>query len=457
MPEREYYSEWDDPNYQQQTEDPNAQPLGESQTPSGGGPQGAESQPYAGGDETQAVNQALSSGGSSSSPVNPDGSISPTYGDLAGSGRGSTEGAAASTYPDYSQNTDPYPNTAGQPQQAAPETQGGDTTAQVQARWNSGSPPSVPLPVDAQGNTTHGWEWDGWDWRQVQGRGLGFGQQNVGAAITGGPGPGEGGGNPPPGPGGPPPPVNNGGVPPNMMSMMALMASLGGMGSGFKGFGLGPANKVPFAAQPMPQYQGPDQEPYDKAALDALLGGLNNSEWDSTRVAQMKEMQKEQALRMRKDMQTEVNNRFAGAGRQGAGAQEAILRRGDADTMSQILGSYRGVDQNAAQGRRNELLSTVGSINDYLSGQGGRSVSGYGAKLSGAQAGADQAYKAWQSQMQMEAAALQKAMAEETAKLDWRRTDFNGMMALAQLMEQQRQFNERMGYDWTFGNLDRIR
>jgi hypothetical protein len=52
-------------------------------------------------------------------------------------------------------------------------------------KWNGGSPPSIPLQAG------HGWEWNGNDWVQVPGKGIGF---TGGAAPTPTPRPPSGGG-----------------------------------------------------------------------------------------------------------------------------------------------------------------------------------------------------------------------------------------------------------------------
>lgn len=422
--EREIY---DDGYYQQQQ---NQDPYAAENQPSGGGPQGGESQQA---NEPAAVNQALDSPepvaqSAPTSPVNADGSISTAYGTHGGGGgRESTEGYETDHNLDTPIQGTPAPmppdNTPTDPNRGwvDPKIQ------EVEGRWNGGSPPSTPLPVDASGNTTHGWEWNGWDWVQVPGKGLGFGSKNVGyvAPVNTVQTP-----RPPGGPGGGTPTYGGGGG--------------GGYTSSFGGFNLN-SNMSPYSPHNLPQFQGPDQKAFEQQQLKALSDALNTSEWGPQRIAGMKEAQKEQALRMRSDFQREVGDRFAGAGRSGAGAQEALLRRSNNDTMGQILNSYRGVDENAAQNRRAELLTTASALGGALDSQMGRGVQGYGAQFTGAQGMADEAYRSWQSQMQIQAAALQKAIAEESMKLDWSRFG-----------ETARQFNERMGFDWTKMNLDQV-
>lgn len=374
--------------------------LGEQANQPGGGPQQTST-------ETQAVDQALQTGGGSgggaNSPVNPDGNINPGYGATSGEGQ-NDEGRPV----EQERIIDPYQGTT-----ITPDPGSGDWLA-------SGPPPGTPPPrfdnnppAKPSDPTRRTSPYD-----------------NL--------------------PKGPANQISGGGF-----DLSALLAGMGGGGaSSFNGFqSLTAGNKDPYTPAQVPQYTPPDQSEYEKAALDTLKNSLGQSEWNSDRVAAMKEAQKEQALRMRADLNREVTNRFAGAGRSGSGAENALLRRGDSDTMSQILGAYRGVDENAAQNRRAEILSTVAALDGALSGQMNRGVSGYGASLAGAQGLGDEAYRGWQSKMQIEAAALQKAIAEESAKLDWRKTDQNGILALAQLMEQQRQFNEGTGLDWTKMNL----
>lgn len=380
-------------------QDPNAQPIGERQADSpGGGPQGSFSQPRSSGpaQEAAAVESALSPGGAPASPVNPDGSISSNYN------------------PGYNfsdPGPDLYPGGTTNP--------GGDP---VEGPPMTDPPPPPKVPVKEQTSV-----------------------DNVPGTSTGG--------KPPTG-NTPPPPVGNN--PP--FNPFGFLGSAGGsLGSGFRGFNIPQSSTTPYTPQAIPRFTPPDLSSYDTQVMNALMGALGNSEWSDRRIAMMKEAQKEQALRMSKDLQESTKNRFAGLGRTGAGAENAILRRIGTDMAGNVLGSYRDVDLNAAEGRRSELLNTVGGIQSALSGRVGRDVSGYGAELSGADRAAEEAYRSWQSRMQMEAAALQRAMAEEAARLDWRRTDINSLMGLAQLMENSRQFNERMGFDWTDLNLRNVR
>lgn len=421
-----YRDQWDDAynQYQGAGQDPNAEVLGQEQAQPGGGPQGAQSQPQAGGDEAAAVDQALGSGSGSStnSPVNADGSISTQYGQQQVQAPtqqgGMTKGTVSAAEREY------YNEDSGNFEQAYdPGIYGNYTYPQSDPAPEPTAPPA-PQPGITKGPTSD------------------EGVNMTGEPIV----------NPTPAP---PAPAPGG----NGFDLNALLAALGGMGgqSNFSGFSIPAGPAAAYEAAPIQEYQAPQQSEYETAALQALLAGLNNSEWTPDRIAQQKEIQKEQALRMRGDLNREVSDRFAGMGRSGSGQQQALLRRGDNETVGQILNAYRGVDQNAAAGRRAELLSTVGALDSALSGQTGRSATGYGAYLSGAQAQAEENYRNWQSQMQMQSAALQKAIAEESAKLDWRRTDQNGLLAIAQLMENQRQFNEGMGLDWTELNLRNVR
>lgn len=453
-------AQWQDPNdpnafdyYNEQAgygQDPNSggsDVLGGDQNQPGGGPQQTSQ-------EAQAVDQALQGGGGDgsggNSPVNPDGNINPTY--------GATEAAPPQGNVARAGGQDPSDLTSGQTSAPPAETPVQGETSDMPNRlpgggyqnldwWGARGVPASEIFDVYTGQLKPGWA------RTANGyeRTTTPGPVNP---VTPDPISTGGGRRGPAAPPAAPPNQNPGGG----FDLSALLAGMGGGGaSSFNGFtssaSLTGGADAPYTPQNIPQYQAPDQSEYERAALDSLKNALGQSEWSGDRIAAMKEAQKEQALRMRSDLNKEVSNRFAGAGRSGSGAQEALLRRGDADTMSQILGAYRGVDENAAQGRRSELLSTVGALDQALSGQIGRGTQGYGATLAGAQGMADEQYRGWQSQMQREAAALQRAIAEESAKIDWRGLDQGGMLQLAQLMEQQRQFNEGMGLDWTKLNL----
>ena len=237
-------------------------------------------------------------------------------------------------------------------------------------------------------------------------------------------------------------------------------------------------------------YTAPNQEAEEGAQIGALMQALGHSEWSPERVAAQKEVQKEQALGMQQQLQEQIGERFAGAGRSGAGAEESSLRRVGQATASDILGSYRDIDENAANARRQELLATAGALGEALSGQSARRAQGYLTGLEGqkAQAGEnrgafganleaqmgekDDQYRGFTSRFMPWELALRSALGESAAdqdynQLDWLKEQFaqnfpedqrqfniSSMLDLIRILEGQRQFNEGLGLDWTKFNWD---
>lgn len=179
----------------------------------------------------------------------------------------------------------------------------------------------------------------------------------------------------------------------------------------------------------------PNQQGYNDQLLQALSQALGQSEWSPERIAAQKEVQKEQTFGMRDQLAQQLGGRYAGLGRSGSGAETSGLRDLDEAAVSQALGGYRDIEENAANARRQELLATAGALNTALGGQMERWLAPYNL-------------------------ALQKELGEGSLGLDWaqlgesaRMGNLELLLAWNQLREQARQADNGMGYNWAALNL----
>jgi hypothetical protein len=219
------------------------------------------------------------------------------------------------------------------------------------------------------------------------------------------------------------------------------------------------------------QFQAPNQGAFDTQLLAALSGALGNSEWSPGRVAAQKEVQKEQALKMEKDLSSQIADSYAGQGRAASGAAGSAQNRLAQETRSEILNAYRDIDENAATNRRQELLATAGALGGALDSQMGRATSGFGSTLQGQTLQADENFRNNFQPMDM---ALRAALGDVATDMDYNRLDWDkeqfaqnfpelqrqynisSVLDFIKLMESQRQFNEGLGLDWTKFNWNSI-
>lgn len=229
-----------------------------------------------------------------------------------------------------------------------------------------------------------------------------------------------------------------------------------------------------YQAQQITPFQAPNYSGYENNQLQALQNALNNSEWSPQRLAAMKEVQKEQALAMQKQAQESIDERFAAQGRTNGGAYDAQNNRLDQATISDILASYRDVDERGANARRDELLRTSDALRMAMDSGASRANSFYQSLLQGQELQGKENSKAWESQFAPYELALKKALGEQGASLDWsklnedarqyglglhedqRQFNLKTMVDLIKFMEEQRQFNEGMGLDWTKFNWSQL-
>jgi hypothetical protein len=203
----------------------------------------------------------------------------------------------------------------------------------------------------------------------------------------------------------------------------------GGTGGGYGNVGAGNIQGLldqfwKYDPSSFPQFNAPNMEPYQSNLLNSLNTALSNSEWSPQRVAAQKEVQKEQALKMGGQLEQQLAQRFAAQGRTNSGAYDAGRTDIGQENVAQILNAYRGIDENAATNRRQELISTAAALDAALSGVGNRATEFY------------------QAQMTPYQMALQKALGYSGAANEW-----------ARWLENQRQFNEGLGLDYAKANM----
>lgn len=226
---------------------------------------------------------------------------------------------------------------------------------------------------------------------------------------------------------------------PDVTTSWQWLTEDGGKGGGGGGVGGGPGGSGNVGAgdiqsllnqfwqydpSQFPQFNAPNMEPYQSNLLNSLNTALSNSEWSPQRVAAQKEVQKEQALKMGSQLEQQLAQRFAAQGRSNSGAYDAGRTDIGQENVAQILNAYRGIDENAANARRNELITTAAALDNALTGVGNRATEFYKTSL---------------NPYQM---ALQKALGYSGAATDW-----------ARWLEQQRQFNEGLGLDYAKVNM----
>ena len=200
--------------------------------------------------------------------------------------------------------------------------------AETQRRWNGGSPPDMPL------NPSHGWEWDGWDWNQVSGRGLGFSQPT--------PPSGPKGGTPPPP--GPPPPGPKGFVPP-----------------------INPAGNIPSSTLPG-NIQGlfdqtPTPTPVQSAYQDALLKFMNRAQEtpslsDSTLSPQVEVFRVQQQRNQERNRRNAVE-RAAAQGMNDSGYVNNLINEGVQEQNFNTAMFNANLLGGEARKRREELLAAL--------------------------------------------------------------------------------------------------
>ena len=165
------------------------------------------------------------------------------------------------------------------------------------------------------------------------------------------------------------------------------------------------------------QFQSPDSALADAQQYGLLTNILNDphSLNDQT-VNQIKNRQKEDSLAMERQLLDRLGADAARRGITGGGYQGAQTRRVGEATTSDILRGFRDVDIAKAQQDRQDEAQALQLADAVLGGRLNRSISGFGATLSGQQAQAQENQVGWQSQADASRFDLQRRLAEEQQK-----------------------------------------
>lgn len=167
------------------------------------------------------------------------------------------------------------------------------------------------------------------------------------------------------------------------------------------------------ATNPAPQYQAPNQSEtagLQSALLKAILGSPETM--NANVVAQMKEAQKQQALLMGQQNQSQLDNAGVARGTLGAGAHASMTGQNLQDTMGTVLDSNRAIDIQAASQNRQDQLNALTAGSSVMGATAQRAQSDYTTGLQG-----------W--------------LAQNNNLGDW-----------AKFYENQRQFNGQLGFNY---------
>lgn len=348
------------------------------------------------------------------------------------------------------------------PRPGDPHGTGTTTTPQrtVNPRWNGGSPPATPLPVGADGKTTHGWTWTGSDeydpngtWTQTPGSGIGFGQYNVG----GGP-PRQNSGGTQSGqsrPGGSPVagvPSSYGGGAWNPQAILGgSVPTLDDAIAGAKKLQAAPT-VTPYAQFQAPAPVGLEQRNQIAAAILNNPQVLNQQTQDS-----MFEQQKELQTSLAQQSRERAAQQGAGRGLSATGGYAAATNADtDHELSRNLLAARRDISVKAAEINRQSELAALQMQEAMAQGDFQRAQAAYQTQLQAQNlydelrfkaAEFDRANVALAAQTQM--AGRQQSMAEQVAS-------FQQYLAQKQFDEQMRQFNEQMGLNWSRFGWDQI-
>lgn len=217
---------------------------------------------------------------------------------------------------------------SGAPAQTMPPPAGyqDPNIAEVERRYNGGSPPAIPL------NPGHGWEWDGWDWQQVQGRGLGY--------SAGGPAPTPTPTPTPPGPGG----GGGGAVPPMRSNINAPPAQL-------PGDILALFNRVPEKT--------PVQSAYQDALLNYMKRGQETPTLNDSILGPQVEVFRAAQQRGTERNRRQVAERAAATGQSESGYLDQQIRKGQQEQNFNTAQFNSGLLAKEMGTRREELQAAL--------------------------------------------------------------------------------------------------
>ena len=334
------------------------------------------------------------------------------------------------------------------------------TTKQVNPRWNGGSPPATALPVGGDGKTTAGWTWTGTDeydpngnWEVTPGKGMGFGQYNVGYKPPSTGGTTTGGGSTTP-----PRTTTSGvaGVPPVYANSGAAAPTVGKSTIG----GTVPtlADAVAQAKQYLPatpevtkpgsfQPPTPDWVEDRNRVVKAILGQpevMGQSFQDA-----LFEQQKEQQAQLAAQSRARLSQTTAARGLSAAGGQELLGQAGvEEGFINNLLAARRDVSTKAAEVNRASSLAAVEMADAVQQGDFARAQAAYETQLK-----ANQIY----DQLRMQAAELERSnvalaaqnlLAQREMQLGEQGQSFDQYLRQLQQNEIIRQFNEQMALNY---------
>ena len=222
------------------------------------------------------------------------------------------------------------------------------------------------------------------------------------------------------------------------------------------------------------QFSGPNQQGTEgqaQALMNALLA--NPQTMNANVIAQMKEAQKQQALLMGQQNQSQLDNAGISRGTLGAGAHASMTGQNLQDTMGQLLDANRGIDIQALAQNRQDELNALGASDSFLNNQLSRATQGYNTQLNGQQAEHARALSALSANdsvlnnqtsratqnygATLQGQQLQQALAQAGAQsqLGLYNADLatelgrsGQQLNFLQYMENQRQFNGQLGFNY---------
>ena len=144
--------------------------------------------------------------------------------------------------------------------------------------------------------------------------------------------------------------------------LYADQAAAGGMqGGGGVGTQVTNPYQAPAQAQPSAGATAPVQTSQIQTSINALLQQLLSSPelYNAQNIAQLKEMQKELALRQQQDLMEQYRMSAASRGTLGGGYDDTFARRSSDATQSALLGAYRDVDLQTTTANREAMLAAL--------------------------------------------------------------------------------------------------
>ena len=303
-------------------------------------------------------------------------------------------------------------------------------------RYNGGSPPAVPLQPG------YGWEWNGWDWVQVEGRGIGY--KAVEQTTTRDGGGGGGGSNFSGGGGG----NTVAGVPPAWdYKASTLGGSVPGLDEPVAG-----AKKLPQAPQFSPYAAFEPPQAVGLEARNNLINAIlaRPQTMDQQFQDSMFEQQKEQQIQLANQAKQRMNQ--AGASRWfhgGGGFTARALGGVEGDFTNNLLAARRDVSMKAAEVNRQNELAALDMQEAVSKGDYARAQAAYDTQLKA---------KAMYDELRMKAAEFDRAnialaaqtnMAGRQQQMAEQVASFQQYLDQLKFEEMMRQFNNQMALDWS--------